>query len=62
VQDLESIAKTSVDCGFHLHKDIGPGLLEPVYEVLLFESLKEKGFFCRKTEDHSYNVQGPGFG
>lgn len=41
---LEEIAKISVDCGFHLHKDIGPGLLESVYEVLLFESLKEKGF------------------
>lgn len=40
---LEEIAKISVDCGFHLHKDIGPGLLESVYEVLLFESLKEKG-------------------
>lgn len=40
---LEDIAKISVDCGFHLHKDIGPGLLESVYEVLLFESLKEKG-------------------
>lgn len=40
---LEDFAKISVDCGFHLHKDIGPGLLESVYEVLLFESLKEKG-------------------
>jgi len=43
VPSLEEIAKISVDCGFHLHKDIGPGLLESVYEVLLFESLKEKG-------------------
>jgi len=50
VQDLESIAKTSVDCGFHLHKDIGPGLLESVYEVLLFESLKEKGFFVERQK------------
>ena len=40
---LESIARISVDCGFRLHKDLGPGLLESVYEVLLAESLKEQG-------------------
>ncbi|WP_417593821.1 GxxExxY protein [Parasphingorhabdus sp.] len=40
---LESIAKISIDCGFRLHRDIGPGLLESAYEILLFESLKEKG-------------------
>jgi GxxExxY protein len=43
VDELESIAKTSVDCGYNLHKDLGPGLLESVYEVLLAESLKERG-------------------
>lgn len=43
MQDLESIAKISVDCGFHLYRDTGPGLLESAYEILLFESLKEKG-------------------
>ncbi|AMO71398.1 GxxExxY protein [Sphingorhabdus sp. M41] len=43
MQGLEEIARISVDCGFHLHRDIGPGLLESVYEVLLFESLKDKG-------------------
>lgn len=43
MQDLEAIARISVDCGFHLHRDIGPGLLESAYEILLFESLKEKG-------------------
>jgi len=50
VQDLESIAKTSVDCGFYLHKDIGPGLLESVYEVLLFESLKAKGLSVERQK------------
>tara|TARA_R110001599_G_scaffold1732_3_gene8648 strand:- start:6554 stop:6943 length:390 start_codon:yes stop_codon:yes gene_type:complete len=50
VQDLESIAKISIDCGFHLHKDIGPGLLESVYEILLFESLKAKGLSVERQK------------
>lgn len=40
---IEGLAKTAVDCGFRLHKELGPGLLESVYEVLLAESLKERG-------------------
>ena len=47
---LEDIAKISVDCGFHLHRDIGPGLLESVYEILLSESLKEKGLSVERQK------------
>ena len=47
---LEDIAKISVDCGFHLHRDIGAGLLESVYEILLFESLKEKGLSVERQK------------
>jgi|TARA_R110000868_G_scaffold300205_1_gene560613 GxxExxY protein len=50
VQSLEAIAKISVDCGFHLHRDIGPGLLESVYEILLSESLKEKGLSVERQK------------
>jgi len=30
IQDLEEIASIAVDAGFHIHKEIGPGLLESV--------------------------------
>lgn len=50
MQSLEVIARISVDCGFHLHRDIGPGLLESVYEILLFESLKEKGLSVERQK------------
>ena len=50
MKTLEDIAKISVDCGFHLHRDIGPGLLESVYEILLFESLKEKGLSVERQK------------
>jgi GxxExxY protein len=41
--DLEDLAKIAVDCGYQLHKQLGPGLLESVYEILLCESLRERG-------------------
>ncbi len=41
--DLECLAREVVDCGFGLHKDLGPGLLESVYEQLMFESLRRRG-------------------
>lgn len=32
-----------VDCGFQLHKDIGPGLLESAYEALLASLIADRG-------------------
>ncbi len=41
--ELEEIVRTVIDCGFLLHKQLGPGLLESVYEVLLEASLIDRG-------------------
>lgn len=46
--ELEAIARTVVDCGFHLHRDTGPGMLESVYEILLAESVRAAGLNCRR--------------
>ena len=43
MDDLESLAKIVVDCGFKLHRDLGPGMLESVYEQLLAASLERVG-------------------
>ena len=40
---IEELAKTAVHCGLHIHKDLGPGLLESVYEALLAERLSRSG-------------------
>lgn len=37
------LSKIVVDAAYHLHKDLGPGLLETVYEVLLAHSLNARG-------------------
>ena len=41
--DIEELASIAVDCGFHLHKNLGPGLLESVYEAILFNQLVRRG-------------------
>lgn len=32
-----------IDCGYRIHRDLGPGLLESAYEVLLAEALRRRG-------------------
>ena len=56
-RDVEQLAKEAIDCGFRLHKELGPGLLESVYEVLLCEALKDRGLFTevQKVVPISYN-------
>jgi iron complex transport system substrate-binding protein len=41
--DIEWLAKTAIDCGFQVHDDIGPGLLETAYEAFLAALLAERG-------------------
>jgi GxxExxY protein len=39
----EQLSSIVVDTAFKLHRDLGPGLLESVYEVLLTKLLKDRG-------------------
>jgi iron complex transport system substrate-binding protein len=45
--EIERLARIVVNCGFHLHRDLGPGLLESAYEILLRELLLEQGLTVR---------------
>ena len=40
---LEQLARIVVDCGYRLHREIGPGLLESVYEILMCAELEALG-------------------
>jgi GxxExxY protein len=42
-KDVEALATQVIDCGFHLHKDLGPGLLESAYEQLMTAELARRG-------------------
>jgi GxxExxY protein len=41
--DIEELVRLAIDCGFKIHKDLGPGLLESVYEAVLAACLTRKG-------------------
>ncbi|NRD88336.1 GxxExxY protein [Sphingopyxis sp. BSNA05] len=40
---VEELSAMAVECGYRLHADLGPGLLESVYEALLARSLSNLG-------------------
>src|SRR4028118_1878581 len=40
---VERPARLAVDAAFHLHSDLGPGLIESVYETLLSMKLEKLG-------------------
>ena len=42
------IAKIIVDAAFQVHKRLGPGLLESVYEVILAHELKKRGLNVKR--------------
>ena len=43
-EQLEHVAKAVVDCAFKVHKSLGPGLLESVYQACLAYELARRGF------------------
>lgn len=43
VIDLEELARIAVHCGQELHRELGPGLLESVYEAVLAASISASG-------------------
>ena len=44
LDDLEEIAGAVIDCGYHLHRELGPGLLESAYEILMAAAIADAGY------------------
>ncbi len=40
--DVEQVAKAVVDAAYRVHKALGPGLLESVYEICLAHELRQR--------------------
>ena len=48
--DIEELARSAIDCGFHIHKRLGPGLLESAYEVVLEAALLKRGLSVERQK------------
>lgn len=61
---LEQIASATVDAGFQVHRQLGPGLLENVYERCLAIELQGRGLSveCQVEVPVFYNGQAVGIG
>ena len=44
MKDTEEISRDVLDVALRLHKQLGPGLLESVYEIVLAAELAEMGY------------------
>lgn len=56
--DLERMARVAVNCGYRIHTDLGPGLLESAYEALMEEALKQAGLEVRRQVPVTMNYKG----
>ncbi|KEO91153.1 Fe3+ hydroxamate ABC transporter substrate-binding protein [Erythrobacter longus] len=56
--EIERLATIVIDCGFHIHKDLGPGLLESAYELILAKLLEERGVSVRRQVAVPIHYQG----
>ncbi|HCZ35016.1 MAG TPA: GxxExxY protein [Cytophagales bacterium] len=54
----ELIGKAIVNAAYKIHKELGPGLLEKVYEVCLTHELKKEGFTVSRQVDIPIQYDG----
>ena len=54
----EFLAKEIVDCAYKIHKQLGPGLLEKVYEVCFCHELTKKGISFERQVDIPITYDG----
>ena len=56
--DENEIGKFVVDTAIGIHRELGPGLLESVYEVIMAHQLSERGFQVERQVPMSVEYQG----
>ena len=57
-REKEELSRIVVDCAYRMHVEIGPGLLESVYEVVLEKLLLEKGIKVSRQKPIPIEVMG----
>ena len=50
MRDIEELASIAIDCGLRLHRELGPGLFESVYEAILATQLTKAGLVVERQK------------
>ena len=56
--DLNQLSKVILDCAFEVRKNIGPGLLESVYEAALAYEIQQRGISVRRQVPIQFKYKG----
>ena len=56
--DVEQVAGIVIDLGVRLHRRLGPGLLESVYEMVLYEQLLRAGLSVERQKAVGVEIDG----
>jgi iron complex transport system substrate-binding protein len=59
--NVEEVSSVVVDTAFHLHRDLGPGLLESVYEAVLARMLERRGLRVERQKSVAFDFDGMHF-
>ncbi|MDZ7649273.1 MAG: GxxExxY protein [Cytophagales bacterium] len=57
-ENEEEIGKAIIEAALKMHKELGPGLLEKVYEVCLTHELRNEGFHVDRQVDIPIQYDG----
>ena len=58
MNELDEITGAIVDSAMKIHKDLGPGLLESVYEVVLAKALQKRGLSVERQKAIEFEYDG----
>ena len=61
MKDLEAISGDVIDAAIGLHRELGPGLLESVYEMLLASELASRGYTVERQKPINIEYNGNRF-
>jgi GxxExxY protein len=58
MHDINFITGAIIDAAMRIHKALGPGLFESVYEVLLERDLRRQGFKVERQKSMGFEFEG----
>jgi GxxExxY protein len=57
-RDIKELAAIVIDCSYKLQLDVGPGLLESVYEMVLANRLEQRGLLVQRQIPIAVEIDG----